>query len=87
MDLLSNLSLGFGVAFTPINLLYCLIGVFFETISPATPPSGQPAGDGPDRVAFNFQTPEQETIVRASVARLLHDRPEWKVGVDISLAR
>ena len=26
MELLSNLSLGFGVAFTPINLLYALIG-------------------------------------------------------------
>jgi putative tricarboxylic transport membrane protein len=24
MDLISNLSIGFGVAFTPINLLYCL---------------------------------------------------------------
>ncbi len=78
----------FEVEYNPAQIpLARLIGVFFETISPATPPSGQPAGDGPDRVAFNFQTPEQETIVRASVARLLHDRPEWKVGVDISLAR
>lgn len=31
MDLLSNLSLGFGVAFTPINLLYCFIGVVLGT--------------------------------------------------------
>ena len=26
MELLQHLSLGFGVAFTPINLLYCLVG-------------------------------------------------------------
>lgn len=31
MDLLSNLALGFGVAFTPINLLYCFIGVVLGT--------------------------------------------------------
>src|SRR5687768_3002979 len=31
MDLLSNLSLGFGVAFTPINLLYCFIGCVLGT--------------------------------------------------------
>jgi len=31
MDLLSNLALGFGVAFTPINLLYCFIGVLLGT--------------------------------------------------------
>jgi len=31
MDLLANLSLGFGVAFTPINLLYCFIGVVLGT--------------------------------------------------------
>ena len=29
MELISNLSLGFGVAFTPINLLYALIGCPF----------------------------------------------------------
>ncbi|MBE7369378.1 tripartite tricarboxylate transporter permease [Ramlibacter pallidus] len=31
MDLISNLSLGFGVAFTPINLLYCFIGCVLGT--------------------------------------------------------
>ncbi|TFZ07373.1 tripartite tricarboxylate transporter permease [Ramlibacter henchirensis] len=31
MDLLTNLALGFGVAFTPINLLYCFIGVVLGT--------------------------------------------------------
>ena len=32
MDLASNLALGFGVAFTPINLLYCFIGVVLGVI-------------------------------------------------------
>lgn len=31
MDLIANLSLGFGVAITPINLLYCFIGVVLGT--------------------------------------------------------
>jgi putative tricarboxylic transport membrane protein len=26
MELLDHLALGFGVAFTPVNLLYCLMG-------------------------------------------------------------
>jgi len=32
MDLIANLSLGFGVAFTPINLLYAFIGCFLGTV-------------------------------------------------------
>ena len=31
MDLIANLSLGFGVAFTPINLLYAFIGCLLGT--------------------------------------------------------
>jgi putative tricarboxylic transport membrane protein len=31
VDLISNLSIGFGVAFTPINLLYCFIGCVLGT--------------------------------------------------------
>ncbi|MCE3270406.1 MAG: tripartite tricarboxylate transporter permease [Ramlibacter sp.] len=31
MDLFTNLALGFGVAFTPINLLYCFIGCVLGT--------------------------------------------------------
>src|SRR5258705_5516580 len=31
-ELFSNLSLGFGVAFTPINLLLCLIGTLVGTL-------------------------------------------------------
>ena len=30
MDLIANLSMGLGVAVTPINLMYAMIGVFWE---------------------------------------------------------
>lgn len=40
MDLLSNLALGFGVAFTPINLLYCLIGCILGTLIGVLPGIG-----------------------------------------------
>ena len=78
----------FEVEYNPAQIpLARLLGQFFETVCPATPPSGQPPAVRPDRLAVHFRTPEQETIARASVARLTQDRPEWKVGVEISLAR
>jgi TctA family transporter len=40
MDLISNLSLGFGVAFTPINLLYALIGCVLGTLIGVLPGIG-----------------------------------------------
>jgi len=40
MDLISNLSLGFGVAFTPINLLYAFIGCFLGTLIGVLPGIG-----------------------------------------------
>jgi putative tricarboxylic transport membrane protein len=40
MDILSNLWLGFGVAVTPINLLYCLIGVMLGTLIGVLPGIG-----------------------------------------------
>ncbi|MDF2464535.1 MAG: tripartite tricarboxylate transporter permease [Ramlibacter sp.] len=40
MDLVSNLSIGFGVAFTPINLLYSFIGVFLGTVIGVLPGIG-----------------------------------------------
>ena len=40
MSLFSNLALGFGVALTPINLLYCLIGVFLGTLIGVLPGIG-----------------------------------------------
>ena len=40
MDLINNLALGFGVAFTPINLLYCLIGCILGTLIGVLPGIG-----------------------------------------------
>ncbi len=40
MDLLSNLALGFSVAFTPINLLYAFIGCFLGTLIGVLPGIG-----------------------------------------------
>src|SRR3954462_3496824 len=39
-DLFSNLALGFGVAFTPINLLLCLIGALVGTLVGVLPGIG-----------------------------------------------
>src|SRR5438128_6903971 len=40
MDLVANLSLGFGVAFTFTNLLYCLIGCILGTLIGVLPGIG-----------------------------------------------
>ncbi|MBG9388241.1 tripartite tricarboxylate transporter permease [Caenimonas aquaedulcis] len=40
MDLISNLAIGFGVAFTPINLLYCFIGCLLGTLIGVLPGIG-----------------------------------------------
>src|SRR4051812_26034684 len=40
MNLFSNLALGFGVALTPVNLLYCLIGVLLGTLIGVLPGIG-----------------------------------------------
>src|ERR1700752_2413720 len=43
MDLLANLALGMSTAFTPVNLLYCLIGVFLGTAIGVLPGLGPTA--------------------------------------------
>jgi len=40
MDILNNLTLGFGVALTPMNLLYCLFGVTLGTLIGVLPGIG-----------------------------------------------
>src|SRR5450759_3629330 len=40
MDLIANLSLGFGVAFTPINLMYAFVGCFLGTVIGVLPGIG-----------------------------------------------
>jgi TctA family transporter len=43
MELISNLALGLSTAITPINLLYCLIGVFLGTVIGVLPGLGPTA--------------------------------------------
>jgi hypothetical protein len=40
MDLINNLTLGFGVALQPVNLLYCFFGVFIGTLIGVLPGIG-----------------------------------------------
>ncbi|AXV17891.1 hypothetical protein CYG48_19060 (plasmid) [Neorhizobium sp. SOG26] len=40
MDLLTNLALGFGVAFHPMNLVYCFVGVLLGTVVGVLPGLG-----------------------------------------------
>ena len=40
MDLIANLSLGFGVAFTPVNLMYALAGCILGTLIGVLPGIG-----------------------------------------------
>ena len=42
-DLLSNIVLGFGVAVTPVNLFYCLLGVTLGTMIGILPGIGPSA--------------------------------------------
>src|SRR6476619_1212285 len=44
MDFLANLAMGFGVAFTPFNLLMALAGVVIGTLIGALPGIGPPSG-------------------------------------------
>ncbi len=46
MDLINNLSVGFGVAFTATNLLYCLIGCVLGTLIGILPGLGPVACAG-----------------------------------------
>ena len=43
MDLIANLSIGFGVAFTPINLVYAFIGCLLGTLIGVLPGIGPTA--------------------------------------------
>src|SRR5690606_41948645 len=40
MDLLANLGLGFDVALTPVNILYCFVGVLLGTLVGVLPGVG-----------------------------------------------
>ena len=45
MDLIAHLSLGFETAFTPVNLLYCFVGVLLGTLVGVLP-GGDHLGGG-----------------------------------------
>lgn len=56
MDLIANLGLGFETAFTPINILYCFVGVLLGTLVGVLPGIGPTATIGlllP--ITFNFE--------------------------------
>ena len=60
MDLINNLSLGFGVAFTFQNLIYCFVGCLLGTLIGVLPGIGPVATiahsshHGPGRQVTNF---------------------------------
>ena len=47
MELLLNLGLGFETALTPINILYCFIGVLLGTLMAKNEPSAAAASAEP----------------------------------------
>jgi len=56
MELIANLGLGFETAFTPINILYCFVGVLLGTLVGVLPGIGPTATIGlllP--ITFNFE--------------------------------
>jgi hypothetical protein len=53
MDVFGHLALGFGVALTPINLLYALVGVLVGTL--IGPAGNRTGGDDRDAVADNLR--------------------------------
>ncbi len=67
MDVINNLMLGFGVAFQPINLLFCFAGVFIGTLIGVLPGIGPVAAMSlllP--ITFNI-TPEAGIIMLAGI--------------------
>src|SRR6478736_4525172 len=65
MDLISNLSIGFGVAFTPINLLYAFIGCLLGTLIGVLPGIGPVATIAMllPEVAFKFGPAEYFSLM------------------------
>ena len=67
MDLLNYLGLGFSVAFTPMNLLYCFIGVFVGTLIGVLPGIG-PVGAMSLLLPTTFKSsPEAAIIMLAGI--------------------
>ena len=67
MELLEHLSLGFGVAFTPVNLLYCLIGCVLGTLIGVLPGIGPVATMAMLLPATYALPPESALIMLAGI--------------------
>jgi putative tricarboxylic transport membrane protein len=67
MDTLNNLLLGFTVAFTPLNLFYCFVGVFVGTLIGVLPGIG-PVGTMAILIPFTFtMSPVSAIIMLAGI--------------------
>ena len=67
MDLIANLSMGFGVAFTPINLLYAFIGCMLGTLIGVLPGIGPVATIAMLLPATYSLPPESALIMLAGI--------------------
>jgi TctA family transporter len=67
MELLEHLALGFGVAFTPLNLLYCLAGCFLGTLIGVLPGIGPVATIAMLLPATYALPPESALIMLAGI--------------------
>ncbi len=86
MDLITNLSIGFGVAFTPINLLYCFIGCLLGTLVGVLPGIGPVATIAmllPATYALAARVGADHAgrhLLRRAVRRLHHRHPGEPAG-------
>src|SRR5258708_35928216 len=62
MELLEHLSLGFDVAFTPINFFYCLVGAFLGTLVGVLPGIG-PVTTIAMLLPFTFKMPAGASLI------------------------
>lgn len=62
MDIISNISYGFSVALTPMNIAYCLVGVFIGTLIGVLPGIG-PVGAISMLLPVTFYIPPVSTII------------------------
>jgi TctA family transporter len=73
-DLLQHLGMGFAVALTPVNLLYCLIGVVVGTAIGVLPGIG-PVTTVAMLVPLTFGMNPTALIMLAGLARSQHGGP------------
>src|SRR5882757_5804523 len=62
MEILEHLRLGFDVAFTPINFLYCLVGAFLGTLVGVLPGIG-PVTTIAMLLPFTFKMPAVASLI------------------------